>query len=307
MSHPDMLERIAGWARAKPEVRALVLTGSKAQPDANIDPLSDIDIEVVVADVAAFMASGQWWSELGEVWTTQVIPALAAAATQTYPMVGVIYAGATTVDFTVIDAQRLSDLTAAGELDRVYAPGYRVLLDPDGLTDGLPKPSGGRDEPAVLTAAELRAVADAFWFEALRVPKYLIRGELWEAKSREWTMKQHLLVMVEWHAVATSGYPFDGYHKGRHLSRWVDARTWQQAHEVFGRFEAVDAWRALDASVRLFDRLASEAARERGLPYPTPADEAIAAHLRKLADEHSAQVSSRTRPNSLVKSFPTAW
>jgi aminoglycoside 6-adenylyltransferase len=140
----------------------------------------------------------------------------------------------------------------------------------------------------------------------LRVPKYLIRGELWEAKSREWTMKQHLLVMVEWHAVVTAGYPFDGYHKGRHLSRWVDARTWQQAHEVFGRFEAADAWRALMASVALFDRLATEAARERGLRYPTPADEAIAAHLRTLADEHSAQTSPRIMPGSLVKASSTA-
>ncbi len=306
MSHPDMLERIVDWARARPEVHALVLTGSKAQPGASIDSLSDIDIEVVVADVQEFMAGGQWWNELGEVWTTQVVPALAAAATQTYPMVGVIYAGATTVDFTVIDAQRLSDMAEGGELDRVYAPGYRVLLDPDGLTDALPKPSGGGVEPAVLTPDGFRAVADAFWFEALRVPKYLIRGELWEAKSREWTMKQHLLVMVEWHAVVTAGYPFDGYHKGRHLSRWVDARTWQQAHEVFGRFEAADAWRALEASVRLFDRLACEAAREWGLQYPTAADEAIAAHLRTLADEHSAQTSPRIMPNSLVKSFPTA-
>lgn len=306
MSHSDMLERIVRWARSKAEVRALVLTGSKAQPGASIDPLSDIDIEVVVADVAAFMASGKWWSELAEVWTTQVVEALAAAPTQTYPMVGVIYAGATTVDFTVIDAQRLVDMVEAGQLDRVYAPGYRVLLDPDGLTGGLPEPSGREVAPAVLTAAELRAVADAFWFEALRVPKCLIRGELWEAKSREWTMKQHLLVMVEWHAVVTTGYPFDGYHKGRHLSRWVDALTWQQAHEVFGRFEAADAWRALDASVRLFDRLATEAALERRLRYPTPADEAIAGHLRKLVREHSAQASSRVTPSSLANSSSTA-
>lgn len=306
MSHPDLLERIVRWARADPQVRALVLTGSKAQPAATVDVLSDIDIEIVVADVAAFMARGEWWSELGEVWTTQVVPALAAAATQTYPMVGVIYAGARTVDFTVIDAHRLSDMAAAGELDRVYGPGYRVLLDPDGLTEGLPKPSDEKAAPAKLTTAQLRAVADAFWFEALRVPKYLIRGELWEAKSREWTMKQHLLVMVEWHAVVTAGYPFDGYHKGRHLSRWVDAATWQQAHEVFGRFEAADAWRALDASVQLFDRLATEAARKRDLPYPTPADEAIAAHLRKLAYEHSTQESPTTMPSLLAKSLPTA-
>jgi aminoglycoside 6-adenylyltransferase len=286
MSHPVLLERILRWAQAHEQARALILTGSMAQPGARIDPLSDLDLELVVHDVAAMMATGPWWAELGEVWATQVIDAFAAASTQAYPLVGVIYAGGATVDFTLIDAARFTEMAQTQQLDRVYAPGYRVLWDPERVADGLPVDlSSARTQASQpsLTQQELRAVADAFWFEALRVPKYLIRGELWEAKSREWTMKQHLLLLIEWHAAVLTGRPLDEYRKGRHLGRWADPRVWQEAHDVFGRFDAADSWRAFLASVALFNRLAGETAGAAGLRYPSPADVAITEHLRTLA------------------------
>lgn len=283
MTHPVLLQQILRWAQSGERARALILTGSMAQPGSPVDPLSDLDLELVVPDVAALMASGPWWAELGEVWATQVVDAFAAASTQAYPMVGVIYAGGAIVDFTVIDAARFDEMVTSQQLDRVYAPGYRVLWDPDGVTAGLPAAAPGQPAQPPLTQQELRSVADAFWFEALRVPKYLIRGELWEAKSREWTMKQHLLLLIEWHAAVLTGRPLDEYRKGRHLSRWADPRVWQDAHEVFGRFDAADSWRALTASVALFNRLAGEIAGAAGLRYPGPADEAITDHLRTLA------------------------
>jgi aminoglycoside 6-adenylyltransferase len=284
MTHPVLLQRILRWAQSGERARALILTGSMAQPGSLVDPLSDLDLELVVHDVAALMAGGPWWAELGEVWAVQVVDAFAAASTQAYPMVGVIYAGGAIVDFTVIDAARFAEMIATQQLDRVYAPGYRVLWDPDQVTAGLPAAAPGRPAQPPLTQQELRTVADAFWFEALRVPKYLIRGELWEAKSREWTMKQHLLLLIEWHAAVLTGRPLDEYRKGRHLSRWADPRVWQDAHEVFGRFDAADSWRALTASVALFNRLAAEIAGAAGLRYPSPADEAITEHLRTLAN-----------------------
>lgn len=283
MTQPVLLQRILRWAQSGGRARALIVTGSMAQPGSRIDPLSDLDLELVVPDVAALMASGPWWAELGEVWAKQVVDAFAATSTQAYPMVGVIYAGGAIVDWTVIDEARFTEMITTQQLDRVYAPGYRVLWDPDRVTAGLPAAAPGQPAQPPLTQQELRAVADAFWFEALRVPKYLIRGELWEAKSREWTMKQHLLLLIEWHAAVLTGRPLDEYRKGRHLSRWADPRVWQDAHEVFGRFDAADSWRALIASVALFNRLAAEIAGAAGLRYPSPADEAITDHLQALA------------------------
>ena len=62
---------------------------------------------------------------------------------------------------------------------------------------------------------------EEFWFEAWHIPKYLKRNDLWVVKFRDWTMKQLLLRMLEWHAIATNGPALDISHIGVHMKDWT--------------------------------------------------------------------------------------
>ena len=46
-----VLSALAEWAESREDVRALILTSTRAVPDAELDAYSDYDVVVVVADV----------------------------------------------------------------------------------------------------------------------------------------------------------------------------------------------------------------------------------------------------------------
>ena len=58
-SEEQMMELILGFARERDDVRAVVLTGSRANPAAARDPLQDHDITFLVEDVAPYRRNAQ--------------------------------------------------------------------------------------------------------------------------------------------------------------------------------------------------------------------------------------------------------
>ena len=52
----EMLDLILGTARANDRVRAVIMNGSRVNPDAPRDPFQDYDIVYVVTDVDSFQA-----------------------------------------------------------------------------------------------------------------------------------------------------------------------------------------------------------------------------------------------------------
>ncbi|WP_232667650.1 aminoglycoside 6-adenylyltransferase [Pseudonocardia sp. TRM90224] len=269
----EMVERIVTWCSARADVRAVVLTGSLAQPAARVDDMSDVDIEITFADVTPELLGGTWWRDFGEVWTAYTLAPL--------PVWSVVYAGGTTVDMSVVDAGRIGDMVASGVLSPGWDCGYRVLLDRDGLTRGLPAPRGEWPDRGRLTAAEFRRLVDGFWFDGLRVPKYIARGQLWKAKSRDWVAKAHLLRMLEWHATIIGGHRVEDTGLGSDMPSWLAPELWVAVHDVFGRFDAADARRAFTSSLDLFWRVAGEVAAASGFEFPLPADR----HLRERVEE----------------------
>jgi aminoglycoside 6-adenylyltransferase len=98
-------------------------------------------------------------------------------------------------------------------------------------------------------------------------------------------MKRDLLEMLEWRALATRhDGPHDVWHIGTHMQTWVDAATWRDLHTIFGGFDRAGAWKALVATIRLFRKVAREAAERAGLDYPDELDRRVGAYVLSFAD-----------------------
>jgi aminoglycoside 6-adenylyltransferase len=286
-----LIARITAWADGDENIRALVVTGSAARGPAATDRFSDRDIEIIAHDRRPLLASDAWLHAFAPVWVAQALANNDAFDTRL-----VFFAGGRKIDFTIADRTRIEVMIRAGRLDDLYQRGYDVLLDKDGLTADLPRPTGEPPRRSLPTAAELAETVTEFWFEAAHMPAYLLRGELWVVKFRDWTMKQMLLRMVEWHALATNGPLTDVWHIGTRMERWVDAQTWGELQHVFGRFDRADSWRSLVATMRLFTRLTRETAERLDLAYPIDSERAITHYVLSFADEiapHEAETTPR--------------
>ena len=278
MAKDGFLARITEWAERQPDIRTIVLTGSRARDDGSVDETSDYDVEVFTTDRAKYETHAGWMEEIGDVWV--YLPE--TRADDRYLMRLVVFEGGMKLDFALAPTTVLEEMVTEQKLNSLYERGYRVLLDKDGLAARLPRathrPPIGRSP----TEEEFRAVVEEFWFEASHVPKLLQRNELWVVKTRDWTMKLLLLKMIEWHAIATRGESYDVWHIGSRMEKWAAPQVWERLHAAFGRFNAGDVWPTLLATASLFRDLAIETSEKLGHRYPHDVDRSISGYMRKF-------------------------
>lgn len=278
-----LLTSIMAWAQATANVRALIMTGSRARGDGRVDEFSDLDIEIIADDPEPLMRDDAWWRAFGRVLVH--LPTIIRPRLETRL---VFYEGGMKVDFSICGRERVSVMVDAYVLNRLYERGYRVLLDKDGITGRLPAATGSFVPNELPAQAEFDAVVNEFWFEAAHIPRYILRGDLWVVKFRDWTMKQQLLKMLEWHALARSEQPVYVWYIGTHIKDWVDEATRDEMRAIFGAFDAQSSWRALLATTALFRRLAVETAEALGLQYSARAGEGVSDYIASFRERVEA-------------------
>lgn len=266
---PSILDRIAGWARVEPDVRALVLVGSRAGYQA-VDDLADFDVQVYVEKTEPYVRDDAWLTRFAPIWVC--VHDVYRHNNLTVQTRLVIYEGGTKVDFGLIPVEALMDM-------RLDDPVRRVLVDKDGLVSGSFREPARPVQP---DATEFGRIIREFWFEAYHVAKYLARGDLWPTKARDWETKKFLLKMIEWHAGATQGWNVDTYYMGKQMRAWVARDVWEELDNTFSHFDAEDSWRGLRATTRLFRRIAKETAAALNMTYPDDVDRNISGFIAGL-------------------------
>ncbi|TVT32995.1 adenylyltransferase [Amycolatopsis rhizosphaerae] len=247
MDYPRALDALTKWGSSRPEVRALVLTGSAAAGTAH--PLSDRDIEVFTTDVPALLADESWWSGLGEVLVVERLEDGDGNPTRL-----IHYAGGK-IDFTLLPAQRLHG--------RAYSRPFELLLDKDGAAT-----TASFTEPSVKppSAGEFDESVNWAWAAALMQAKAIVRDEPWSAKVRDQDLKTELLRMIEWDHRTRYGPDFDTRHLGTGMRRWMDADIQHALEQCWAGLAAEEATQALLATTRLYRTLAERTATAVGFP-----------------------------------------
>ena len=120
-----LLAAVRAWAADRPDVVAVALVGSWARGDARPD--SDVDLVVIVRDVAGYLAFPGWLAAFGEPGET------VREASGTAPALRVWYADGPEVEFAVTTP----DWCAADPVDPDTAAmgrsGLVVVYDPNGV------------------------------------------------------------------------------------------------------------------------------------------------------------------------------
>ncbi len=276
----NLEEKIVSWGRSQASIRAILVVGSRARQDHPGDEWADLDLMVFAADFTDYLACGDWLNEIGVVWVC--IPSQTSNGD---PERLVLFEDAKKVDFVFYPADELKRLARSKALPEVYQRGYSILIDKDGWAAQMPGPPNAPPPSKLPSKDDFLATVNEFWYGAVYVAKQIQRRNLWVVKARDGTMKDGLLEMMEWHAVATHGLDYDTWHSGHFLAEWTDPQTWAALHSAFGTFEARDSWRALRATMELFRRLATETAQCLDYSYPETLDRRVAQFVSGLDAE----------------------
>lgn len=269
-----ILNKIIKWAKLEDSVRGLIVEGSIAQDQG--DNLSDIDISIFAKDIGPFVKDDSWLSKIANVWVY--------SADKYYfgdvliPTRLVVYEDGIKVDYSLWNIDIVDDLSKAEYFDT----GYKILLDKDNLLENFEKPSLKPKLSKKPTEEEFIHTVNEFWFEAYHVAKYLKREDLWLAKSRDWSIKEMLLKMMEWHTLAKNNWKTDVKWLGKHIKNWLEPEIYNRLNNIFGHFDSEDSWKSLITTIDLFRYLSKETSKLLSFTYPDDVDKNLTGFIDKL-------------------------
>lgn len=178
-----VIRQLVEWAENQAPVRAMLLTSTRAIPNAPVDAFSDYDVILVTADIHPFYVDRSWLEDFGRVLVGYWDPIYREPDYDFEVFGNVIqYEGGLKIDFTLWPVELLRRIAAAPELPAELDAGYKVLLDKDQLTAGLPSPTYTAYIPKPPSNEVFQTLVNDFFSDAPYVAKCLWRDELLPAK-----------------------------------------------------------------------------------------------------------------------------
>lgn len=285
MERDPVIERLVRWGEEQAAVRAMVLTSTRAVPGAPVDALSDYDVVVVAAAIRPFHEDRSWIGDFGEVLVTYWDSIYGEELYGLEQFGNVIqYADGLKIDFTLCLVELVERMGAEGKLPAEWDGGYRVLLDKDGLTVGLPEPTYGAYIPARPDEATYRRVIEEFFSDAPYIAKCLQRGELLPLK---WALDYDMIYvylrpMLEWRAQVAHGWQAKVGALGKGLWRWLPADMWAELAGCYVGAGTAENWEALLRTMALYRRAAVEVGEALGYVYPYELDRRVVAFVEAM-------------------------
>ena len=266
-----MAKEITEWAKGNENVRAVILTSTRTNPNASADELSDYDIELFVRDIEPFSDPDEWMSTFGQImvrhpkWTM------------------VYYLDGPKVDFGIMTVEELEKEVNTPVLAESYDIGYEILLDKDGLTKSLKAPTYNAYQTKPPTESEYKELVHRFWFNIMSVAKGLYRDQLFYAKGLGVGLHQtSLKTALSWYIGMKNGWKTNPGVCGKFFKKQLDPKTWFEVEETFAGSNLRENWEALFQLAALFGKLTSEVGEYLGYAYPVEVERHVTEYLRKI-------------------------
>jgi aminoglycoside 6-adenylyltransferase len=274
VSTDDVLEGLVAWASERPDVRAVVLTSTRARPGAEVDAYSDYDVILGASSPAALASDDTWTHWLAEPMTrwgdeSEVL------GLRTY-FRGVHY-DEERIDYTLWPLELFDRI--ASPLPDMLDVGYRVLLDKDARAAHWPAPTYRAHIPPRPDAHEYRALVEEFWWGTTYVAKSLRRGDLVFARVVfELDLRLALVRALEWKIELDRDWELKPGKYGKGIERLLPPRDRDELAATY----AVDVATALERTTALFRRVAREVGDALGYAYPDDVDRRTSAFLARV-------------------------
>ena len=260
--------RLIEWGKARADIRAMILTSSRASPRAKIDLFSDYDVIIAVLDVDRYLEDKSWLSEFGPVLVVYHDPPREHFGGPCFREI-VQYETGLKIDFNMWPADVLARVATETALPDELDVGYIVLLDKDDLTSRLKPPSYQAYVPSPPSEAVYQTLIEEFFQDGTYVAKHLWRGDLLSAKyNLDHAMKfTHLHTMLIWRYEIDHNWSIAPGDHGKGLKHRLPADIWRRFEATYTGPEIAENWKALFATVALFRDVATEVGKRLGYIY----------------------------------------
>jgi len=276
-SEQEMLDLIIGTARQDNRVRAVILNGSRANPNAPRDPFQDFDVVYLVQDISPFWHNLEWIERFGERMILQMPelmqdPPPNRDGSFSYLMQ---FSDGNRIDLTIAPLANLEQFTRDSLTE--------ILLDKDARIQYLP-PASDRDYfPQPPSPKAFGDCCNEFWWICPYIAKGLWRGEILYARHfLDYSLRDQLLKMLTWYAGFRTGFSRSLGKNGKYLQGQLEPGIWQRLLDTYCDADYEHTWQALFAACELFREVAMVVAEKLDLDYPLADDHQVSAYLNHI-------------------------
>lgn len=283
------IRHVIQWAEQQDSIRAVLLTSTRARPRAVVDVFSDYDVILVVRDIHPFVEDKRWVQEFGDVLVSYW-DAVHADPQYDIEKVGNViqYADGLKIDFTVWPIALMRRIVEAPVLMDELDAGYAILLDKDGVTEGLQAPTYTAYIPKPPTNEAFQTAVEDFFSDVPYVAKCLWRNELLPMKwCLDYDMKHvYLRPMLEWWMECRHKWSVPTGSLGKGLKKQLPPEVWSQMEQCYAGAGIEENWDALFKTIDLYRQAATDVAAHLGYAYPHDMDQRVTAYAQKIQQEH---------------------
>jgi len=281
----QVITKLIQWAEQRDAIRAMLLTSTRAVPNATVDEFSDYDVVLVVEDIHPFHEERSWLQDFGDVLVTYWDPIYPDPDYGLGKLGNVTqYADGLKIDFTLWPLELLQKIVQSPVLPAEMDAGYRILLDKDNLTKGIKSPTYTAYIPVPPTNESYQKAIEEFFSDPPYVAKCLLRGELLPAKwCLDYDMKHiYLRPMLEWLMGLNHNWSLPTGSLGKGLKKKLPPQIWSQLEDAYAGADTADNWEALFRTMTLFRQVAMEVGKGLGYDYPLDLDERVTAFVKEM-------------------------
>jgi aminoglycoside 6-adenylyltransferase len=273
----QMLDLILQTAQEDARIRAVIMNGSRANPNAPRDIFQDFDIVYVVTEVASFKDDPHWIYRFGERMILQLPDEMEDPPPG--PDDGFAYLmqfmDGNRIDLTIFPIAKLNELGRDSQ--------SILLLDKDGIIEPFPPPNDSDYLPKPPTAKAFFDCCNEFWWVSPYVAKGLWREEITYAKTlMEQVVRDQLMIMLTWYVGVKTQFSKSPGKLGKYLAQYLEPELWELLLKTYSDASYENTWEGLETMCDLFRRTAIPVAEHFGFDYPYGDDERVSAHLRHV-------------------------
>ena len=276
-SDREMLELILDTATSDARVRAVVMSGSRVNPNVPSDRFQDFDIIYFVTEVESFTDDPAWIDRFGDRMILQTPDAMGDPPPINDGRFAYLmqFADGNRIDLTLFPIAQLNVFKRESLSS--------LLLDKDGAFAPLPSASDSDYLPQPPSAKEFADCCNEFWWVSAYVAKGLWREQIIYAKHMfEHVVRVQLMKMLVWDAGVKTQFTVGFGSHGKYLKQYLEPRLWTMLEKTYSDAGYDTTWDALYVTCDLFRVVANDVAAHFGFEYPRSDDERVSTHLRNV-------------------------
>jgi aminoglycoside 6-adenylyltransferase len=262
LTQNDIQNKIINFAKADDRIRAVILNGSRANPNVSPDKYQDFDIVFIVKDFHSFLSDRSWTNVFGKTILQQLPDEMNLGRTKNEEPVSfgflMLFESEDRIDLTLFPYEKFDTHFKIDSLTIVW-------LDKDNLFKNVSKPSDKDYHVTKPGQQGFSEVCNEFWWCITNVAKGLKREEIIYAKDMlENVVRPMFWQLIEWNIGSEHGYRISVGKSGKFARKLIKEPLYEDILKTYSDAGIENNWNALLLMAKIFTEQQKKLARESG-------------------------------------------